>query len=384
MKNKVLILFVLVLIVSLSSCSLEYQIAKKYQKELSNTIVILADKPELHKTNSKIIIAEYVSDAEYDSLYKQSMESSSFVGKIDIDTYWNQRKTEIENGIINSGFTYIPSDSINEFEAKEGPKFTFTIKQIEIEEHPVYFMSSYTSKKEIYGYFTENSLEDITAVDFSANISNYVGEEYYSRTVYNQVLVGAPTTNYRQGHYKQRRSCVVQQPDLILDGKGYYFMIYRENYIASKSIMESQIIIYKPINAITVHYWIEVNTYLADEGHKSELIYISRSIEDKVTNDEKLKYKHLQNIKSTAKFSDLGFEIDSINLYELEESSSLWSQEITNMLNSYALNKVIDYRMQNVSDVKKRKWYWELDIKSGRLIATDKEIIYNVLESSDN
>jgi hypothetical protein len=351
MQNNVIFLLLITIVVS-TSCSLEEKAALKSQKEIAQTTVLISADPELYKTNAKYNIPENISDDEYEKLYASSMDSSDFIGEVDVDAYWNQCKNEIENNITKSSLRYLPSDSITEFIDNDKPKFIFDIKQVELDEYSVDFVETYSSTYEEYGYFNENYAENMDAIDFSAIIDNYeieIPKKYYNED-------GPPT-------------------ELNIPGDNIYSSITKK---------QSDIQIIKPINAASINIWVEVNSYLKNEGHKRELIFISRSMEDVVTNDLSLKYDDLLNIQSWYKFSNLGYKIDSINLDKMWLNSEKWSKEITDILNSYVINKIIEDFIHNASDNKYRKRFWILNTKTGRILPTDNTPEYEIIEKFEN
>jgi hypothetical protein len=351
MQNNVGFLFLLLIMV-FTSCSLEEKAALKSQKEISQTTILLSAEPELYKSNNKYNIPENISDDEFEKLYSLSMDSSDFIGEVDIDAYWNQCKNEIENNITNSSLRYLPTDSITEFIDKDKPKFIFDIKQVEIEEYSVDFVETYSSTYEGYGYFNDSYAVSVDATDFYAVIDNYEVE--------------MPTRYYNDDEPPPELS----NPSDISKGS-----IIRK---------QSDIQIIKPINAASISLWIEVNSYLKNEGHNRELIFISRSMEDVVTNDLNITYDDLLNIQSWYKFSNLGYKIDSINVDELWLNSENWSKEITGILNSYVINKIIEDFIHNASDTKYRKRFWMLNPKTGRILPTDNSPEYEIIEKFES
>lgn len=350
MQNKVIIFLLLAFITSFLSCSLEQKVAIKYQKELPKTTILLTADPELYKANNKFYIPENISDNEFENLFTQSMDSSDFVGQIDVDAYWEQSKREIEFYLINSGLKYLPSDSITDFIDKDKPKFIFDIKQVEMDEYSVDYVETFTSSLDEYGYFDEYYSENVKAIDFEAIIYNYEVEE--------------------NSHYDEESQNYDNTP-------GYNV----GNTITKK---QSEIQIVKPINAASINYWIEVNSYLKNEGHKRELIYISRSMEDEVTNDNELKYNDLLNIQSWFRFANLGYKIDSLDTDKIWLKSNDWSKETTNILNAYILDRVIEDGIHKASDTKYRKRHWELNTKTGRVLPTDNPADYTIIERYEN
>ncbi len=344
-RNKILLLWIFIL--SMVSCSLEQRVAIKYQKEIPKTYILLSTEPELYKINNKAFIPENISDERYNMLYQKSMDSSDFVSKIDIYAYWNNCKKEIEKNILSSGLKYLPSDSITEFIDKNKPKFIFDIKQVEIEEYSIDFVDTFYSSIDAYGYFSDGYSESINAVDFTAVIDNYDIE-------YLKYFQQAEEEN-TPGEYTRSES------------------------IRRQSLIE----IIKPINAVAINYWIEVNSYLKNEGHKRELIYLSVGMEDAVSNDMDLNYDNLLNIKTWYKFSYLGYQIDSINVNNIWQMSGKWAKEVTDILNSYIVDRVIEDNIHKASDTKYRKRHWILNTKTGRILPTDR-VNYTVVEQYEN
>lgn len=336
MQNKICISLLFLLIATLFSCSMEERAALKYQNELPKTTILLSANPKLFITNSKIVIPENISDQQYEKLYQQSMDSSDFIANIDVYAFWDNCKSMIEKNIINSEFKYLPSDSITIFIDNDRPKFIFDIKQVEIEEYFVEYVDTYYSSNDDYYYFDENSTENINAKDFYAEIKNYEVEETNS--------------NY-----------------------------FEDNISSSTTKRQSKIQIYKPINAVAINYWIEVNSYLKNAGHKRELIYITKTMEDAVTNTRDLSFDDLLYISSYNNFENLYYKIDSVDIDKIWLKSAEWSKEITDILNSYTINRVIDDKINNVTDAKKRKRHWVLNINTGRILPTDKSE-YKIIE----
>ncbi len=342
------ILFFFLIIFFLNSCSIEEKAALKSQKDIQNTTVLLYAQPELYKYNTKVNIPDDIPDEEYDRLYLQSMDSSDFIADIDIDAYWIQFHNEIQKNIINSGFIYLSSDSITEFIDKDKPKFIFDIKQIELDEHRIFFVDTIPAPYEGFGYFDENYSKRVIAKDFEAIIENY--EVEIPRRYYND---DAPPPELKIPSYNTH------------------------NPIVNKY---SEIQIIKPINAASINFWIEVNSYLKNQVHRRELIFISRSMEDIVTNDVNITYDDLLNIQAWYRFSNLGYKIDSIDIDKIWLNSGVWSREVTDILNSYMVNKIIEDYIHNASDTKYRKRFWIFNAKTGRILPTDNTPEYKILE----
>lgn len=353
MQNKLKTLLLLTFIASFISCSLEQKVAIKIQKELPKTTILLSADPELYKANNKVYIPENISDDKYDELYFQSMDGSDFIGKIDIDAYWQKTRLEIESYMINSGLKYLPSDSITNFIDKDNPKFIFDIKQVEVDEYYVDFVETFSSSIAEYGYFNNNS-ETMEALDFKAIIDNYEAEVSVNNT--------------------QHSDEINQNYDSTTE--------YKVSFKSKEKKSDLQIIM--PINAVSINYWIEVNSYLKNEGHKRELIYISMSMEDVITNDKEINYDDLINIQSWFKFANLGYRVDSINIDKIWTESDNWSMELTDILNAYILDRVIEDEIHKASDTKYRKRHWELNTKTGRVLPTDNQANYKILERFDN
>ncbi len=319
LENKFFTVVFFILVFLMQACTLEQRLALKYQKKINTTPILFIDNPLIYLSNSKIDIPDTLNEQSYDSAYNEALEKSKFLADMDAEAYWNQCDIVMNNALISSGFNIMNMDSISVFVNDSLPKFIFEVKQFEVEEYLYPYTDYQYATNSTYFLFGDNSLE-LKAKDFEAKI-------------------------------------------------------VKENNTSFPFVEVSF-----PINAIALNYWIEVNSYLKGKGHQREIIFIHKDIMDVVTRDSSFDVSNFSYINKENTLADIGYRIDSLSYNDLWLYSGKMVEEVTEVLESYVVNKVIDDEIHQKSNHKYRKRYWILNSHTARLIPTDNDMGYTVLE----
>jgi len=123
-------------------------------------------------------------------------------------------------------------------------------------------------------------------------------------------------------------------------------------------------------NALTINMWLKIDLWLEDSTYSTNMIFLDYNIFDKIEGVFTWKYTDKVNYIYT---------IDSLDVNELWKAEEYPAIELGNASINFIINTVIDNRY-NAKYNSSTNNYWQYSSKSKKIIPTNKEPNYQVLE----